>query len=119
MKKNGLRVSEFLCDEGLALLRERIAPHRDDGQAIALEFLRREDLMVFVFVSVLEEPCALCSWKKNRGILQGPGMMNKALYACLRSAETSKKNPQPDARAVCAKIVEFMLSWSPYQVVKV
>ena len=31
MEKDGFRVPEFLCNEGLTLLRERIATHRDDG----------------------------------------------------------------------------------------
>lgn len=57
MEKDGLRIPEFLCDEGLALLRERIAPHRDDSKAITLELLWREDLMVFLFVSGLGQSC--------------------------------------------------------------
>lgn len=53
MQENGLGESEFLCDEGLALLREGVAAHRHDGQSIALELLCREDLVVLIkFLSV-------------------------------------------------------------------
>lgn len=57
MQEDGLGVSEFLCDEGLALLRERVAAYRHDGQSIALELLCREDLMVSITVFV----SGLCS----------------------------------------------------------
>ena len=44
MKKDGFRKAELFGDQRLPLVTQGVPPYRNDGQSIALEFFRAEDL---------------------------------------------------------------------------